>query len=298
MGLKRVNLWECKLHCSGPIDLLRESDKLILAKDELIQDKTLNLTVKQHHQDDIVVIMITETRNPSPKKFLHFTKDFVRDLFLKLWNKPNVNSAYSSYCLDYAQHAYKIYNEQVSLTRLLIEVKEIFPAPETLRRIYITFYTKYARQWMITIRMKILTFPFRQMGVDGTDKCVKNLKIHESHKKYDVKANVDFATAGSPAYLVNDKLYPGGRETHENISELLLEPMIISLKTSDTFKQLSYGIGIDHPDRDYAVGDTLIPLFVNALKGEQNSMHFTSNTGLKYDLSTASAFVKYFTPNA
>ena len=293
MGIKKINTIECITHSSGPIDLLRDTDKITFGEKEFIQETTLNHTLKQHQQDDIVVIMVSTKKTPNAKRFTHFTTEFVQDLFLKLWQQPNINAAHSKYVSDYAQHANKLYGKQVSLSRLLQEAKSIFISPDTLRIIYVSFYTKYTKHWVRRIRCGILIFPFRQMGVDGNKKYAKMLKLFDGNLKFDVDANVNVVVVGSTAFIVNSKIYPGSKETHENISELLIEPMIISLKTSDQFKELSYGIGIDHPDRDYAVGDTLIPIFIEKLKEESKSDVFVSDTGITYDLSTATAFVKF-----
>ena len=296
-GCKTSQVVECQHHFSGPLDLLRDQDKIILSADESIVEVPVRDTPKQAHRDELYVIMCSDEVHPKCKRFIHFTVGFIIDIFMKLWLKPNFNLWRKNYVNNYAKHVYHLYEDKVSLSRLQKEADIVFISPPTFTNTLVHFFGNKVREFVATIREYIARHPYRQYCVDGNKKLIKRLRIFEGTSKYSVDASLNITVCGGTALIGNLKLYPKSKETHINISELLIEPIMRSLRICKIYKPLIYSLGIDHPDRDYGIPKILVPLIKQELQlmpSSESDGFVISPSGLEYNPDAVSAFVKNF----
>ena len=213
-GLKLCPIMRCRKHGSQSINLLRDKDKLKLFHGAAIVDMVRALTAPQHYRDNLFVIMVTNEQNPSPNRYIHFTTTFLRLFWSRLWIKPNMNLARNMFVHDYAQHAFSLYQETVSLSRLQKEADIILPKDDTLRRAIFHFFNQFAKEMKYLLREQILKYPYRQFSVDGNQKMVQRLRIMESRAKFDVNASLNLLVCGGSGLIGNVKVYPKSAETN------------------------------------------------------------------------------------
>ena len=250
----------------------------------------------QRSRDNLFAILVTDDNNPRISRHIHYSVEFIINLFLKLWLKPNFNLARENYINEYAQHAFDLYDKRVSLDRLRLEARDVFPSKKTFTKTFTSFFGKHVHKFVKIMRSKIAKHPWREWAVDGNEKMVKLLKLFDSSAKYTVEASLNFAVAGGCGLIGNSKLYAKHKESNENIANLVLEPVMTSIEVCETYEDVTYAVGIDHPHRNYGAPEILIQKIVSELlemMDDENDDVYISPTGIKYALSDFKGIVKF-----
>ena len=293
ISFKTIPVMECINHGTGDIDLLREKEKIKLHESEAIIEKPRNNSMQQRQQDDVIVIMVTENKFPSAQKFVHFTKFMVIDLFTNLLEKANLSHWYKNTCNDYAKYMYKMHQQTVSLSRLTDEAEVAFVSFTTYTKLFLHFFHDHLEKAIPILREYVLSHEYREYSVDGTQKFVQLLKIWQESKQYTVNASLNFAICGGTSLIANRALYPGRAETHQNIAELLIKPIIQSLNLCTVYKPLVYGIGIDNATRDFNVGIPMVEGMKQSMAPKIKDNKYVTDTGVKYDHKGIAAMVQF-----
>lgn len=288
---------KCVTHCTGRIDLLRYKGKITVSRrDERVCVELLNDTLQQHGTEAIITIMVTDQDDPNPNKFTHYTEELVVDIFRKLYELPNLYRVYKSYCHAYAKHAEKLYGKcAVSFNRLYNEAFEVFISHKTFNHNFVHFYRNYLHPKVLLLKRDMAFYAHREFSVDGTQPVIDATHIQMGHKKVKFDACFNGCTGGGTGLILSESIYPGKRESNQNICDLLVDPPLTSLKVSPMHVPLDFGIGIDHAVRDFGVAALFVATLKDRIQQEfdvATDGTFITPTSIKYNVNDITARVK------
>lgn len=295
IGIKASEVVECTTHHSGSIDMLHYHNKIRISADERVETELVGDTLPHHGNDDLITIMITENQSPNPNKFIMMTEELISEVFHDLFLDPNLNKAFKKRCSVYANHVYKIYGKVPSLTRLRDESIEMFMSRVQFSLVFQTYFRWYLSENMKVLKNEIALFPHREMSIDGTQPVIDKTFISDGRQKHKFDASYNANTAGGTGFILDFKIYPQKKESHENQCDLLITPIIESLKVSPIPAPLQYGIGIDHPIRDYGVAKELKELIVEEIYDKfdvDEKGNFTTPTQITYNINDIDVLVE------
>ena len=293
MGIKKSCIKSCIIH-NSTIDLLRDRNKITFGDNGMIIDKKLNQT--QTLDKEIISIALTTKSNVSRRRTMHFTRNFMIKAWMALMHRPNMQFLYDQIILNYAQHAHQIYLRKVSMTRLVIEAASIFMSKTTFFKLMTSYFRERAKRCVLQTRHLISLYPYRIVALDGNRKFAQKLYIQSGKSRHQSNCTYNTLLAASTGFIISTLIYSDGKENQERMTEMMLKPLAYSVQHSPLHKPLVYGIGIDHPQRDYSLGD----YFQNQFKQHLISINkiekkttFISKRDIKYDLEILHAFVKF-----
>lgn len=295
MGIKASDVVECSTHQSGKIDLLYDHDKIRISSDERVVTELVGETLPHHGNDDLITIMVTKNESPNPNRFIIVTEELITEVLNEIFSAVSLNKAYTSRCNKYANHMYKIYGKKPSLTRLRIESQEMFMSRVHFNEIITHVGREYYSQKVPVLNHYIALYPHREMSVDGTQPIIDKTFISDGNQKHKFDASLNANTAGGTGFILDFKIYPQKKETHGNQCDLLIDPIIESLHVSPLPAKLEYGIGIDHPIRDYGVAEELKELIIEKIYEEfdvDDNGNFETPKHITYNINDVDTFVE------
>ena len=293
MGIKKSSIKSCIIHGYPKLDLLRDRQKISFFDDGTIYDKPLNKTIIL---DKEIISMAVTDMNPSRRRTIHVTRDFIIYAWMRLMHRPNMNFLYDQIILNYAQHAHKMYSRTVSMTRLINEANFIFMSRRTFSKLMTNYFRERAKRRVLQARHLISLYPYRIVGIDGNRKFAQKLYIQDGKDRYQSNCTYNTVLAASTGLILSTLIYPDGNENQDRMTEMLIQPLAHSVQHCPIHKQLIYGIGIDHPQRDYSLADYFHPRFKQYLisvNNIQDETTFIAKTRIKYNLDKVDAFVKF-----
>lgn len=295
MGIRASEVVTCDTHGTSEIDLLYYEGKITLSADERVETELVGQTLPHHGSDDLLRIMVTDNPTPTPNRFILITEDLVTQVFRALFDVPNLHKAYKSICQKYADHAFQLYNKQMSLSRLYDEAFHIFMSIPTFNVTFTNFFRQYLSGKMSSLKDDMALYPHREMSIDGTQPITDKTWINHGQEKHQLDASCNATTGGGTGFVLDYKIYPQKKETHGNQCDLLINPIITSLEKSPLHEKLNYGIGIDHPIRDYGVAAELkkwiTQQIYDTFEVAENG-DFKTPSGLQYNINDITTFVK------
>ena len=297
MGIKKSSIKSCIIHGYSKLDLLRDRKNISFCDNGTIYDKPLNQTIEL--DKEIISIAVTHM-NPSRRRTIHVTRHFITNTWMGLMHKPNIQFLYDQIILNYAQHAHKMYSQtgtKVSMTRLINEAGHVFMTKKTFSKLMINYFRQRAKQRVLQVRHLISLYPYRIVGIDGNRKFAQKLYIQDGKNRYQSNCSYNTVLAASTGFILTTLIYPDADENQERMTEMLIKPFAHSVQHSPIHKDLIYGIGIDHPQRDYSLADYFYPKFKQHLISINNNIHdkttvFLAKSNIQYNLKKVNAFVK------
>lgn len=295
IGIKASEVVECTTHYSGEIDMLYDHKKIRVSSDERVETELVGETLPHFGNDDLITIMVTEKEKPNPNKFIIMTEELITEVFHDVFEHMNFNKAFKARCTIYANHAYKIYGKVPSLTRLREESTTMFMSRPHFYMVFQNFFRSYLNDIMKVLKNQISKFPHREMSIDGTQPIIDKTFISDGRQKHQFDGSYNAATAGGTGFILDYKIYPQKKESHGNQCDLLIPPIIESLKVSPIPAPLQYGIGIDHPIRDFGVAKELKKLLVEEICDKfdvDEHGNFKTPTQLTYNINDLDVIVE------
>ena len=286
LGIAVVNVIKCLPCGSGEIDLLRDAKKIELLGGEEISWTRIcdGKNIKKQDRDHIVPVMVTDNPTPHPRKFAHFTVELIVHVLIKLFHKPCINFWFNDIIENYAETAYKLYGKMVSYTKLLKEAAAVFVEIDTFRKVIVHILNEHLEPALESVFDAVALYPLREHGVDGHWKIMLLMFINILYSRFKVKASVNFVTNPGLGMITNWSIYPGGGETHDRISELVVKPFVRSLEICPIYEPLTFSVGIDHPKRDSAVPSVISEKVKQKLSHHTEGGIFKSPiTSIEYD---------------